>query len=187
MRFRRDLEVEIFHAVCDHLDLIPSGGSEKLEGDVIGESPLFQGAKESLSILLPRLVDIPDDHHGGVEMVTNPEDILRQQLRGAIGRLLSIGITGESIGRSPTGPAVVRTATTGKDRRDGIFKPVGKGNIARHVTILHDLFHNVPVVYGNMIHRFRHITQRVDPHLPLFPPCHVRDISGRHIFTNRIQ
>ena len=166
MRLRRDLDIEIGHCLSDSLELRSGGGSEKLESDMVLDTPTLEGREESESIVLTRLEYVTDNNDRSIEMINTVEYILCEKMRGTKGWSLSVRYSLEKIPRSPTCLTVIGTPSAGENGRYRIGEPVEEGFIAQGVQILDDLLHDVAVVDGNVVEILRDIGEWI--HLNLF-------------------
>ncbi len=70
------------------------------------------------------------------------------------------------------------TTPAGKYRGNRIHEPIGEGLISRRIAILPDLLHDVTVVYGDVIKRFRDVRDGIGMNLaPFIPPRQVGNMG----------
>jgi len=109
------------------------------------------------------LKDITDDHHGGVQVIRNIEDILGQKFGIPISWSLPVCHEAKGLGGTSAGFAVVVATPAGKDRGHRISIPVDKGLVAHRIDIPHHLLHDVTVINRNIIEVLWDVGKGIDP------------------------
>jgi len=99
-------------------------------------------------------------------MIDAGENIRRQQFRRTIGGSFTARHGLESIGRSAACLTIMDTSSAREDCRYRIGEPVEKGFIPKGVHIADHFFHDVTIVYGNVVEIVRNVRERVAASFP---------------------